>query len=138
MSPRVSAPVWGAVFAVALIAVFSLGIALSRSRPTVVTVPVASLPPAAMSGAVAGAVPAAPPPPGGAVAPPVAVTEPRPERNFDELLERGEQALDQGRFVEAAELARRVLAEELNQPRATALLTEATTRERERERSDDR
>jgi serine/threonine protein kinase len=119
--PRLSrAPVWGAVIAVALVALFVLGIAVSRPR-------VSGPAPASMPAAAAPAAFDTPAP---------IVLEPKPEvRRVEALLAAAHAALSERRNVEAAELARQALAEHIDERRATALLLEATTRERERVRA---
>jgi serine/threonine-protein kinase len=105
------APMWGAALSVAAIALFALAVLVTRSKG-----------PTAQLGA-----PVATIADGGAS--PLATAE---ARRAERLLASAHEALKEGRYIEASELARRLLSERLDEPRATALLLEATSRERER------
>ncbi len=117
------APMWGAVAAVAVIAVFALAIAVTRQAPAFTVAPAVP---------DAGVLVQAPPPA------PVGPVVPVPRRNVEPLLAAAHEALDKGHYAEAAALARAVLSEHLDEPRATALLLEATSFERARERDRER
>jgi serine/threonine-protein kinase len=105
------APVWGAVFTVALIAVFALGLAISRGRTTVVTLPMPTV-------ATAAAKAVAPVAAGSSASEPVValsstIVEPEPRFESD-----------------SAELQRGVLAEQLDERRGVTLQSEAASRPR--------
>jgi serine/threonine protein kinase len=105
------APMWGAALSVAAIVVFALAVLVTRSKGST---PQLGAPAATFADAGASPMEAA------------------ESRRVERLLASAHEALKEGRYIEASELARRLLSERLDEPRATALLLEATARERER------
>lgn len=139
VSPKASrAPVWGAALAVALMGVFALAVGISRPKRAAVSTLGESVTPLVVGRStdeprVERAAPsllAVVDPPKVTPTPPLAQPSLASAGRFDERLNEAKRELKRGRYVEATKLARAVLAEQLDEPSAKALLLEATERER--------
>jgi serine/threonine protein kinase len=120
-------PTWMLLASVAMIiaGIFTGALVVTRKAELVVAA-APPLPQVVEAVVVARPAPAPAPAPVPVVAPPaakIAVVDPL---RFQKTIAAGRVALDQGKFIEAATLARQVLAEQIDEPAALALLHEAT------------